>query len=66
MVRLFLSWKVWALLLAGATLIGLAEAAQLYVGLQATQRPIAWTRAMAATIPSWFVLVLLMPPVFLL
>ena len=59
------SWKFWASVLALATLVGTAEAAQLYAGANAVGRqPVSWARAASATMPSWFVIVLLMPGVF--
>ena len=47
-----------------ATLVGFAEAFQVYVGVGAQGREIPWDRAMASTMPSWFVLALLLPPTF--
>ena len=55
-------WKIGLALLGLATLIGLAEAAQVYVGVVAQGREIPWARAMVATMPSWYVLALLLPP----
>jgi two-component system, LytTR family, sensor kinase len=63
MLKSFRSWKFWGALLGAATLIGLAEATQLYASTQATPRPMAFSRAASATMPSWFVLAILLPGV---
>jgi sensor histidine kinase YesM len=64
MTNLHRSWKFWVVLLGAAGLIGLAEATQLYASTQPTTRPLAFSRAASATMPSWFVLAILMPGVF--
>lgn len=53
--KLLLAW------FGAATLIGLIEAAQLYAGSAAMERPIEWTRALRSTMPSWYVLLALVP-----
>jgi sensor histidine kinase YesM len=53
-------------LFGAATLIGFAEAVQAYVGASGMGRPLAFTRAMSATMPSWYVLASLAPAVFAL
>ncbi len=53
-------WKSALVVLVVPTLIGLAEGAQVYVGLGARGRPgIPWSRALTSTMPSWYVLALL-------
>lgn len=47
--------------LVAATLIGLGEAAQVHFGTITAERPIAWGRSMAATMPSWYVVAALIP-----
>jgi two-component system, LytTR family, sensor kinase len=56
-------WKLWLSVLATATLIGLLESAQFYTGSSAAdvQPPVTWPRALAATMPSWYVLAALLP-----
>jgi sensor histidine kinase YesM len=56
-------WKVWLALFGAATLIGLIEGAQLYAGLAAMERPISWARALRSTMPSWYVLLALVPSI---
>ena len=63
MLRVLRSWKFWAIGFVVATLIGLAEAAQVYAGAQAMDRPMPFSRALSATVPSWYTLLLLLPPV---
>lgn len=58
------SSKFWVAAFAAATLIGLAEAAQLYAGTFVTGRSASFARAASATMPSWYILVLLLPGVF--
>jgi two-component system, LytTR family, sensor kinase len=53
--------KVLLAWFGAATLIGLIEAAQLYAGFAAMERPMAWTRALRSTMPSWYVLLALVP-----
>jgi sensor histidine kinase YesM len=55
------SWRFWAAAVLAATLLGFAEAAQLWAGTNAGGRTVSWTRAATATMPSWYVLVLLLP-----
>lgn len=54
-------WKFWLALALGATLIGLLEGAQVYAGRAAIGRPVAWSRAFGSTMPSWYVLIALLP-----
>ena len=54
-------WKVVPTALFVVTLIGLAEAAQVYVGVGARGEGIPWSRALTSTMPSWYVLALLLP-----
>ena len=53
--------KVLLAWFGAATLIGLIEAAQLYAGFAAMERPMAWTRALRSTMPSWYVLLAFVP-----
>jgi hypothetical protein len=55
-------WKAGLVLLAATTLIGLAEATQIYLGAGEQGAAFGWGRAMGATMPSWYVLALLLPP----
>ena len=60
------NWKLWAILLVASTLIGVMEAAQVYVTRQALVElvnapPLPWPEAFGATMPSWYVLALLIP-----
>jgi two-component system, LytTR family, sensor kinase len=57
-------WKFWLALLAAATVVGLLEAAQVYTGTAAMGRPISWGRAVSSTMPSWYVLLGLLPFIF--
>ncbi|MGH7443548.1 MAG: sensor histidine kinase [Longimicrobiales bacterium] len=52
--------------IAVATAVGLAEAVQAYLGAAGMGRPLAFTRAMSATMPSWYVLAALLPGVLVL
>jgi sensor histidine kinase YesM len=54
-------WKLWLALLGAATLIGLIEGAQLFVGLSAMEFPVSWPYALQSTMPSWYVLLALLP-----
>jgi two-component system, LytTR family, sensor kinase len=54
-------WKLWLALFLAATLIGLLEAAQVYTGTAAMGRGVPWARAVSATLPSWYVLLALLP-----
>jgi two-component system, LytTR family, sensor kinase len=56
-------WKFWLALLLAATLVGLLEGAQVYTGASAMGRPVAWARALGSTMPSWYVLVAIMPAI---
>jgi two-component system, LytTR family, sensor kinase len=60
------SWKYWVATFGAALLIGLAEAVQLYASTQPTTRPMAFSRAASATMPSWLTLALFLPLVLLL
>jgi two-component system, LytTR family, sensor kinase len=57
-------WTPRALLLlvAGATVLGMMEALQLYAGSVSAGRSITLARAVGATLPSWYVHALLVPP----
>jgi two-component system, LytTR family, sensor kinase len=57
-------WKFWLALLAAATLVGLLEAAQVYTGTTALGLPVSWGRAFSSTMPSWYVLLALVPGIF--
>jgi sensor histidine kinase YesM len=58
------TYKFWFAVLATATLIGLLEGAQLYTGANsAPGASMAWAQALAATMPSWYVLGALVPPI---
>ncbi|HSJ25820.1 MAG TPA: histidine kinase [Longimicrobiales bacterium] len=59
-------WKFWLALLVAATLVGLLEAAQVYTGSSAMGRPVPLDRAISSTMPSWFVLLALLPGIFYL
>jgi sensor histidine kinase YesM len=48
-----------------ATLIGFLEATQVYLGRAGSGRPLAWSRSLSTTLPSWFVLAALIPLVVL-
>jgi sensor histidine kinase YesM len=54
-------WKSATVVLGVATLIGLAEAAQVYVGVGARGQGIPWTLALTSTMPSWYVWAVLLP-----
>jgi two-component system, LytTR family, sensor kinase len=53
--------KFWVGLLAAATLVGLLEGAQVYTGASAMGRAVTWGRALGSTMPSWYVLLALLP-----
>jgi two-component system, LytTR family, sensor kinase len=55
------SWKFWLALLGISTLVGLLEGAQVYAGATAMGRPVPWSRALGSTMPSWYVLLALVP-----
>ena len=55
--------RPWVLVLAASTLLGVMEAAQVVVGTAARGRALPWDRALLATLPSWYVLALLLPAV---
>jgi two-component system, LytTR family, sensor kinase len=54
----------WLALLAAATVIGLLEGAQVYTGVSALGQQVAWARALGSTMPSWYVLLALLPGIF--
>ncbi|MGH7448752.1 MAG: sensor histidine kinase [Longimicrobiales bacterium] len=54
-------WKFWLALLGGATLVGVLEGAQVFAGSAAQGRPVTWPWALGSTVPSWYVLVALLP-----
>lgn len=55
-------WKIGLAAVALATAIGLVEAIQAYLGASARGFRLDWSQAMGATMPSWYVLLLLLPP----
>jgi two-component system, LytTR family, sensor kinase len=55
-------WKVGLILFTLATVVGLVEGTQVYLGAGAQGEFISWARALGATMPSWYVLALLLPP----
>jgi two-component system, LytTR family, sensor kinase len=56
--------KFWLALLAATTLVGLLEGAQVYTGMTALGQAVPWTRALSSTLPSWYVLLALLPAIF--
>jgi two-component system, LytTR family, sensor kinase len=54
-------WKFWLALALAATVIGLLEGAQAYAGATAMRRAVTWSRAFGSTMPSWYVLLALLP-----
>ncbi|HEX2167807.1 MAG TPA: histidine kinase [Longimicrobiales bacterium] len=54
-------WKLWLVLLGAATLLGLLEAAQGYAGAAAMGRTRSWPEMLRSTMPSWYVLLALLP-----
>ena len=54
-------WKFSGGLLVLTTLISFAEATQVYLGIGAQGRTISYRDALASTMPSWFILALLLP-----
>lgn len=58
---LWRSWRFWGLLLVGSTAVGLLEAAQVVAGASARGTSISWGRAAGSTMPSWYVMALLVP-----
>ena len=54
--------SLWAV--AGALAIGLTEATQVWLGVNAAGGEMSFVRAMKVTVPSWFVLAALAPAVF--
>ncbi len=62
--RASMKWSGWKLaggLLVLTTVIGFAEATQVYLGIGAQGRTISYRDALASTMPSWFMLALLLP-----
>jgi two-component system, LytTR family, sensor kinase len=55
------SAKFWLALFGVATLLGLVEGAQVYAGATAMGRAVPWARALGSTMPSWYVLLALLP-----
>jgi sensor histidine kinase YesM len=49
------------LVLAAATLLGLAESTQVHMGTAAAGRPLSWSRSFSSCMPSWYVLAALIP-----
>jgi two-component system, LytTR family, sensor kinase len=58
---LWRSGRFWLAVLIAVTCIGLLEGAQVYAGTSAIGRPVSWARALASTMPSWYVMAALMP-----
>jgi two-component system, LytTR family, sensor kinase len=56
--------KFWLVALLAALVLGVAEASQLHLGAAASGRPLAWSRAFSATMPSWLVTVAFLPLIF--
>jgi two-component system, LytTR family, sensor kinase len=56
-------WKMWLALFGAATLLGLLEAAQGFASAAAIARPISWSTALRSTMPSWYVLLALLPAI---
>lgn len=54
-------WKIALLLVVLATLVGFAEALQVYIGVGAQGTELSWSSAMSSTMPSWYVLAALLP-----
>ena len=54
-------WKIALFFIVLTTLVGFAEALQVYIGLGAQGRELSWSSSMASTMPSWFVLAALLP-----
>jgi sensor histidine kinase YesM len=48
-------------ILAACTVIGLIEGTQVHFGWQGAGRPLEWSRSFGSTMPSWYVLALLVP-----
>jgi sensor histidine kinase YesM len=63
MQKFLKSPRFWVILILGASFVGLAEAVQTYAGEAARGREIAWSRALSAVMPSWYVVVALFPGV---
>ncbi|NJD11625.1 MAG: sensor histidine kinase [Gemmatimonadetes bacterium] len=57
----FRSWRGWVAIFAACTVIGLVEGTQAHLGYAAAGKPLEWGRAFASTMPSWYVLGLLVP-----
>jgi hypothetical protein len=55
-------WKVGLILFVLATVVGLVEGTQVFLGASAQGEPMSYARALGATMPSWYVLALLLPP----
>jgi sensor histidine kinase YesM len=53
--------RVVGVALVVCTIIGLIEASQVYFMSAQAGRPLSWTRSVAVTMPSWFVLAALVP-----
>lgn len=62
-MKLFRSraFRYTAIALSAAILLGLAEAAQVHMGMANVGRPLSWSRSLSATMPSWFVMAALIP-----
>src|SRR5690606_40073421 len=59
-------WQFWVALVALATVVGLVEGAQAYTSALAFNNKLSWSRALGATMPSWYVLVALLPGIIYL
>jgi two-component system, LytTR family, sensor kinase len=55
--------KFWLSLVGAATLIGLLEGAQVYAGQAALQDPYTWWESLSSTMPSWYLMVAILPGV---
>jgi len=53
--------RFWLSLVGAATLIGLLEGAQVYAGRAALLDPLPWWEALASTMPSWYLMVAVLP-----
>jgi len=55
-------WKLTLIVVLLCTAIGFVEGTQVFLGAGAQGFSISWSSALAATMPSWYVLGLLLPP----
>jgi signal transduction histidine kinase len=59
-------WKIGAVILSLSVLLGLMEAAQLYVGAALEGKPRAWGRAVMSVMPSWLIFAAEVPAILYL